>query len=94
MIDLALVHCGHWIEDAMYFEFQYWGQPQRLGKRKLCRQLGHERKRLGLPLDREWSKLADAYRALLAMSAPSMIQTHGDSTHLETALNYLEQALA
>jgi len=93
LIDLALVHRGHWIEDAVYFEQQYWGHEGAVDGRKLARQLAHQRKSLGLSMDKKWSQLADVYRALLAMSAPLSSQTRNDSAHMQTALTVLEHSV-
>ncbi len=30
LVDLALVHPGHWVEDALYLERQYWGHSDLL----------------------------------------------------------------
>jgi hypothetical protein len=93
LIDMALVHRGNWVEDAIYFEQQYWGHEQALGGRKLGRQLAYERKRLGLPVSKQWSILADSYRALLAMTTPLTVQMRNDPAHMHAALSLLEKAI-
>jgi hypothetical protein len=90
LLDFALVHPGNWIEDAVYFEHLYWARPQRLGERRLCRQIAHERKKLGLTVEADWPRLASTRRALLAMSTPAVLQVDGDPHHVEAALHVLE----
>jgi hypothetical protein len=91
LLDLAQVRPGHWIEDAVYFEHLYWGQPERLNGRKLCKQLAHERKRLGLSLDSDWAELAQLKRALLAMATPARLNIEGSPPHLAAALHVLQR---
>lgn len=90
LLDFALAHPGCWIEDAVYFEHLFWARPQRLGDRRLCRQLAHERRRLGLPVGDDWARLASVRRALLAMSTPAALDQDGDPHHVEAALKVLE----
>lgn len=90
LLDFALTRPGHWLEDAVYFEHLYWSRPDALGSRRLCRQIAHERKRLGLAVDKDWPRLAEVKRALLAMSTPAMLHLDGDPRHVEAALHVLE----
>ena len=48
LFDLAEVHVGHWIDDAVYFEHLYWARPHKLDGRKLCTQIARERKTPGI----------------------------------------------
>jgi len=91
MLDLAEVRPGHWVEDAVYFEHLYWAAPERLAGRKLVKQIAHERKRLGLPLDPDWSELAKLKRALLAMATPARLNQDGNPRQLAAALEVLQQ---
>ena len=93
LIDFARTRAGHWLEDAVYFEHLYWARRHRLGGRKLCRQIAHERKRRGLPVEKNWAQRAEAKRALLAMSTPAQLRYDGDPAHLAAALAVLEQAV-
>ena len=90
LIDFAEVHAGNWIEDATYFEHLFWARRQKLGGRKLCSQIAHERKKCGLPVDPDWPRLASIRRALLAMSTPALLQYDGDPHHVRAALEVLE----
>ena len=90
LIDFALVHAGHWIEDAVYLEHLFWARRQRLGGRKLCSQIARERKKRGLPVDNDWPRLASIRRALMAMSTPATLQHDGDKHHVRAALEVLE----
>ncbi len=90
LLDFALVRPGHWVEDAVYLERLYWGRTDRLAGCKICKQLAHERKNLGLPVAPDWPRLATVRRALLAMATPLIPQHRADPTHLNAALETLE----
>ncbi len=91
LIDFAVVHPGHWVEDAVYFEHLYWSRPDRLGGRKFCKAIAHERKQHGVKVDPDWSRLASVMRALFAMSTPVMLEQVGDPRHVHAALEVLER---
>lgn len=92
LLDFAEVHAGHWVEDAIYLEHLYWGNPQRLRQHKPARDLAHQRKKLGLAVDADWPELANIKRALLAMAAPADLR-HRSPRHLTAALQILEAQL-
>jgi hypothetical protein len=94
LIDLAEVHPGHWIEDAVYLERQFWGRPERLGKSKPVRAVADARRHLELPVGPSYPRLAMIRRALLAATAPRFIRSEGNPRHLEACLKWLETALA
>ncbi len=90
LFDFARTRPGHWVEDGVYFEHLYWSGRDQLNGRRLCRQIAHERKRLGLAVDEDWSRLAKVKRALLAMSAPAQLEHEGHPRHVQAALEVLE----
>lgn len=90
LLDFALTHPGHWLEDAVYFEHLYWARPPLLGDRRLCRQVAHERRRLGLRVEEDWARLADIRRALVAMSTPADLAVEGHPRQVQAALELLE----
>jgi len=90
LLDFALTHPGHWVEDAVYFEHLYWARRDRLQDRKLCKQIAHQRKKMGLKLSKNWSRLASVSRALLAMGTPAVLRCDGDPRHVQAALEVLE----
>ena len=90
LLDFAMTGPGHWVEDAVYFEHLYWSHRDKLGDRRLCRQMAHERKRHGLKVDDDWSRLAQVKRALLAMSTPAQRDLASDPHHAQAALQLLE----
>ncbi len=94
LFDFAKTRMGHWVQDAIYFEHLFWGRPDRLRGRKLARQVAQARKRLGLAVDPDWARLADIYRALLAMTTPTRLGHDGDASHLAACLAVLERAPA
>lgn len=93
LIDLAEVHAGHWVEDAMYLERQLWARPDRLKICKPLKEMAAARKRMGLEVDGEYPRLAMIRRALLAATAPKFIKHEGHPAYLEACLNWLEIAL-
>ena len=93
LIDLAEVHAGHWIEDAIYFERQLWARPERLQPHNPVKAIAGARKRLGLPVERDYPRLAMLRRALLAGTAPRFITTEGHPRHLDACLLWLQTAL-
>ena len=90
LIDLAEVHRGHWIEDAVYLEHLYWSRRDKLDGRKICKLVARQRKELGLPVDKHWSELAGVQRALIAMCTPAVLRHMGNPNHVEAALEVLE----
>ena len=92
LFDLALVHTGHWVEDAIYFEHLYWGRDAQLQGRHIARMLAHQRKTMGLPVEPDWSRLAQTRRALLTLTAPRLV-ARDSSVHGAAALEILEAAV-
>lgn len=90
LLDFALTHPGHWIEDAVYFEHLYWARRQKLGERRLCSLIAKQRRTLGLKVDGNWPRLASIKRALMAMSTPAQLDLDGDPHHVAAALEVLE----
>lgn len=85
LIDLALVHTGHWIEDALYIERVYWARPDLLhGIHPLKCLAGHRRK-LGLPCEGDYGQLACVRRVLTAACAPALIEREGNRAYLDAA---------
>lgn len=93
LFDLAKVCVSHWVQDGVYLEHLYWGRPEDLAGHKLCKELAHQRKDLGLPVDKGWSDLAQAKRALLAMSVPAKLDLDGNAQYVHGALKVLEHAV-
>lgn len=93
LFDFAKVCASHWVQDGVYLEHLYWGRPGELNGHKLCKELAHHRKQIGLPVDKGWSHLADAKRALLAMSVPTILDVDGNARHVHGALEVLERAV-
>ncbi|MDX9910413.1 MAG: aminoglycoside phosphotransferase family protein [Phycisphaerales bacterium] len=94
LIDLAMVHAGHWIEDALYLERCYWGHPELLCGVKPVPTLARLRKERGLCNGSGHAELADAKRLLAAASAPAMLGREGDLRHLAAALALIERLLS
>lgn len=91
LFDLACVHPGHWVEDAIYLEHLYWSSPQSLGGAKPVKRIAHYLRDYGLAPGSNWPELANIYRALLAMTAPAYLSADKGSAHAAAALNVLER---
>ncbi len=90
LIDLALIHPGHWVEDALYLERQFWGHEELLGGIEPVEALARARSALGLALDGDYRELARARRVLLASAVPSLLTREGNRKYVERALEILE----
>ncbi|HRP61776.1 MAG TPA: aminoglycoside phosphotransferase family protein [Phycisphaerales bacterium] len=93
LIDLAEVHAGNWIEDAVYFERQLWARPERMKPHKPVKAVAAARKAMGLPVEPEYARLAMIRRALLAGTAPKFIRSEGNPAHLGACLDWIERAM-
>ena len=94
LIDLAEIHAGHWVEDAVYLERQLWARPERMERHKPVKAIAEARKKLGLSVESDYPRLAMLRRALLAGTAPRFIRSEGHPRHLDACLKWLETALA
>jgi hypothetical protein len=93
LFDFALARPGCWLEDAIYLEHLFWAQRDRLGDRRITRDIAQERKRRGLHVEPDWADLANSKRALQAISVPAMLEHKGDAQTLQASLEVLEQQL-
>jgi len=93
LIDLALVHPGHWLEDALYLERQFWGHEAMLHGVKPLTTLARLRRERGLPCDDEYGDLANVRRVLMAACAPALVEREGNPKYLHSALEHLERLL-
>ncbi len=86
LIDLALTHAGHWVEDAVYLEHLFWGHDEKLFGVKPVKQMRRLRKERGLRVGEDDSVLADIKRLLIASTTPSFLKVGGDTLHAHGAL--------
>ncbi len=93
LIDLAEVHVGHWVEDAVYLERLFWARREYIAKHPPVKLIGARRKELGLPDDSNAGRLADIRRALLAGTAPAFMRSEGNPRYLDACLGMLDEAL-
>ena len=93
LIDLALVHAGHWVEDAVYLEHLFWGHEDKLFGIRPVRHMRKLRKERGLAVDSHDSKLADIKRLLIASTAPSFFGVEGDDRYMHRALGLADELL-
>lgn len=93
LFDLAEVHAGHWVEDAVYLERLYWGKPGALDGVKPVSLLARARREAGLDTTGDYALLANVRRVLMAASAPAFLHHEGHPAYLEAALGTLERLL-
>ena len=94
LIDFALTHAGHWVEDAVYLEHLYWGHRHKLDGRKPCQMMARKRRELGLTVHKNWAQWASIRRAMVAARTPSIRRFREDPHHLQACLAILEKELA
>lgn len=92
LLDFASVRAGHWIEDAVYLERQYWANPEVTGKIKPVSMIAKARRRAGLEAD-DYAQLASIRRILLAACVPAFLDREGHPSYLAAALAMLEKQL-
>jgi aminoglycoside phosphotransferase (APT) family kinase protein len=93
LIDLALVHPGHWIEDAIYLERQFWGKPEALFGVHAVSTLARFRREAGLKTDGDYGLLANVRRVLMAACAPAHLAAEGNPRYLHAALETIDRVL-
>jgi len=93
LVDLALVHPGHWLEDALYLERQYWGHTELLHGIKPVSMIAKCRRERGLPTDENYADLAVVRRVLMAACAPALVDREGNPKYLHAALEVIERFL-
>ncbi|MFO0083891.1 MAG: aminoglycoside phosphotransferase family protein [Phycisphaerales bacterium] len=93
LIDLALVHTGHWVEDAVYLERTMWGRPGALDGVHVVKELAAARRALGLACDGDYGMIANVKRALHAAIAPALLELEGNPRYLSAALEVLRRTL-
>jgi hypothetical protein len=93
IFDLAMIHAGHWLEDAVYFEHLFWSRPQRLAGRDAVKLIAHGRRACGLSVTENWAPLANIRRCMLASIAPIQQVEQANPHQLHACLVMLEKLL-
>ncbi|HYE02124.1 MAG TPA: aminoglycoside phosphotransferase family protein [Phycisphaerales bacterium] len=93
LLDLALVHPGHWVEDAVYLERLYWGRPELLHGIKPVSHLAQLRREMGLEAGDDYATLANIRRVMMAATSPAFLEREGHPKYLKAALEVLEKLL-
>lgn len=93
LIDLALVHTGSWVEDAVYLERQFWGRPDQLFGVHPVSDLARYRRELGLRTDGDYGMVANVRRVLMAACAPVYLAREGHPKYLHAALETIDRLL-
>jgi aminoglycoside phosphotransferase (APT) family kinase protein len=93
LIDLALVHVGHWVEDALYLERLFWARPDLIGNVKPISLLAKLRRERGMHATENDTDLANARRVLMAATSPAFILAEGHPRYLQAAVEVIEKHL-
>jgi hypothetical protein len=93
LIDLGMVHPGHWAEDGLYLERQFWGRSERLYGLKPVSQIARARREAGLPVEPDYAKLLQSKRLIASAAAPANLDHEGDGIYLSGALAVLERSV-
>jgi Phosphotransferase enzyme family len=93
LIDLALVHPGHWVEDAVYLERLYWAKPELLGGVKPVSEVAKNLRSLGTIGGEDYAMLAHVRRVLMAASVPLYLEHEGHPKYVKAALEMLERTM-
>jgi hypothetical protein len=93
LIDMAEVHAGHWVEDAVYVERLFWSRPDMLQGTNPVKRIAKARKVIGLEPGADDALYADIRRVLMAATAPAFLKTEGNPAHLRGALEVLQKRL-
>lgn len=91
LIDFALVHAGHWVEDGVYLERQYWGHEAALGGFKPVSALAQARRTRGLGVANDYAEVANLRRVLMAAAVPVQLAREGNPAYVRAALETLER---
>lgn len=94
LIDLALVHPGSWVEDAVYLERLYWGRRCDLGNIKPVHTMAELRRQHGLPTGADFAEFAQIRRVLSAASTLPYHSRTCDEKYLVSGIQIVEAALA
>lgn len=94
LIDLGLVHAGHWVEDALALERLFWGHLDKLGKTRPVSTLARARRKLGADNGPDHTELVAVKRALIAACVPANVAHEDDPAYLRYALGILEDSLS
>jgi len=93
LFDLGEVHCGHWIEDAIFLERLFWGRPDVMKGVKPVSMLAKARRDNGLETEGDYALLANARRVLMAACVPAFLHREGHPAYMEQALRLLDRLL-
>jgi hypothetical protein len=93
LLDFAECHVGHWVEDAVYVERQFWAKPDLLFGVKPVSMLAKLRREAELETDGDYAELAAVRRVLMGAVAPAFIEREGHPAYLEAALGVVSKTL-
>ncbi len=93
LLDMALVHPGHWVEDALYFERVYWGRKEQLRTVNLVSTLARIRRHRRHDDHEDYGMLANVRRVLSAAAAPGLLEREGNPRYLAHALDLIHRLL-
>ncbi|MBC7772104.1 MAG: aminoglycoside phosphotransferase family protein, partial [Pyrinomonadaceae bacterium] len=86
LIDLALVHAGHWVEDVVYLERLFWARPDLLEGVDPVTTVSAELRKRSMQGSEDHALLANVRRVLMGASAPAFLAKEGNPRYLHAAL--------
>ncbi len=93
IFDMAFMHAGHWVEDAVYLERQFWSHPEHLHGAHTVSLLARYRRELGLQTTGDYGAVANLRRVLMAACVPAHLAHEGSPRYVHAALDMLERLL-
>ena len=93
LIDLGMIHAGHWVEDALYMERLHWGRPEMLCGIHPEAMLASTRREYGLAVEPDDAVIADVRRILMGATSPAFLEQEGSPAYLHAALEHVEALL-
>lgn len=94
LLDFAEAHPGHWVEDAVYLERQFWGRPEYLDGIKPVSMLAKLRKEAGQECSDDYTAIANVRRLLMSAVSPAFMHREGGPRYLNAAREMMERMLA
>jgi len=93
LIDFAMIHPGHWVQDALYLERMYWGREELLDGIDPLVSLAEHRVLHGLHADESDASLANIRRVLMGVTSPAFLRHENNPVYLSAALRKVRKLL-
>ncbi len=93
LLDLSLVHAGHWVEDAVYLERLFWGHSEKLEGLKPTKHLAKLMRERKAVHGEDHAGLANTRRVLMAACVPAFAAREWSPAYANGALALLERLM-